>query len=97
MNPIFIKYIEQVFDAFQHGIWSSDWNSTCLFVNKKYEELSGKVADPAVISDEIGNGIVPNDPLEREWREETGRLLRRIAKDADRVVRVVCGLPQVIK
>ena len=53
--------------------------------------------DPAVISDEIGNGIVPNDPLEREWREETGRLLRKIAKDADHVVRVVCGLPQVIK
>ncbi len=41
MNPIFIKYIEQVFDAFQDGIWISDWNSTCLFVNKKYEELSG--------------------------------------------------------
>ena len=41
MNPIFIKYIEQVFDAFQDGIWISDWNSTCLFVNRKYEELSG--------------------------------------------------------
>ncbi len=41
MDPFFVKYIEQVFDSFQDGIWISDWNSKCLFVNKKYEELSG--------------------------------------------------------
>ena len=41
MDPFFVKYIEQVFDAFQDGIWISDWNSKCLFVNRKYEELSG--------------------------------------------------------
>ena len=50
-----------------------------------------------VISDEVGNGIVPVDGFEREWREWVGRLLIRLAKQADRVERVICGLGQRIK
>ena len=50
-----------------------------------------------VISDEIGNGIVPIDAFEREYRERTGRLLIKIAEQADEVVRVVCGIGQKIK
>lgn len=50
-----------------------------------------------VISDEIGNGIVPIDAFEREYRERTGRLLVKIAEQADEVVRVVCGIGQKIK
>lgn len=34
-------YLEKILDAFPDGLWLSDANSTCLFVNKKYEELSG--------------------------------------------------------
>ena len=41
MDSVFLEYIEQAFDVFQDGIWISDADSTCLFVNKKYEELSG--------------------------------------------------------
>ena len=50
-----------------------------------------------VICDEIGNGIVPVDSFEREWREVTGRILCKLAEQAERVVRIVMGLPQVIK
>ena len=50
-----------------------------------------------IISDEIGNGIVPIDKKERECRERTGRILVEIAKMADEVVRVVCGIEQKIK
>ena len=53
--------------------------------------------DCIVICDEIGNGIVPIDPLEREYRERTGRILIEIAKQADEVVRVICGIGQKIK
>lgn len=53
--------------------------------------------DCIVICDEIGNGIVPIDPLEREYRERTGRILIEIAKLADEVVRVICGIGQKIK
>lgn len=50
-----------------------------------------------VISDEIGNGIVPVDAFEREYREQTGRLLIEIAAKAEEVERVICGIGQKIK
>jgi len=53
--------------------------------------------EAVVISDEIGLGIVPMDPFERRWREETGRALCILAEGAERVTRVYCGIGQVIK
>ena len=50
-----------------------------------------------VICDEIGCGIVPFNQSEREWREVTGRILCKLAEQAERVVRIVMGLPQTIK
>lgn len=50
-----------------------------------------------LISDEIGNGIVPMDPFEREYRERTGRILICLAKRAEKVERVFCGIGQRIK
>lgn len=50
-----------------------------------------------IISDEIGNGIVPVDAFERDYREKTGRMLITLASQADEVVRVICGIGQKIK
>jgi adenosyl cobinamide kinase/adenosyl cobinamide phosphate guanylyltransferase len=50
-----------------------------------------------IISDEIGNGIVPTDAFEREYRERTGRILVELASRADEVVRILCGIEQRIK
>ena len=50
-----------------------------------------------LICDEIGSGIVPLEREDREWREETGRMLCRIAEEADEVYRVFCGIPMQIK
>ncbi len=50
-----------------------------------------------VISDEIGNGVVPMESSEREWREVTGRILIELAKKATEVYRVVCGVGTKIK
>ena len=64
------------------------------------EEISSfvkKHAEAVIICDEIGNGIVPMDPFERVYRERTGRILVKLASEADEVVRVVCGIPQKIK
>lgn len=56
-----------------------------------------KYPDCVIISDEIGNGIVPEDAGERQYRERTGRILVELAKKAEEVVRVVCGIGQKIK
>ncbi len=53
--------------------------------------------DCILICDEIGNGIVPMEAEERTYRERTGRILERLAAQADEVVRVVCGIGQRIK
>lgn len=53
--------------------------------------------DGIFICDEIGNGIVPMDAFERLYRETTGRILIQIAKQADSVERVICGIGQRIK
>lgn len=50
-----------------------------------------------IISDEIGCGIVPVDKKERQIREETGRLLCAISSRADKVIRIMCGIPTQIK
>lgn len=50
-----------------------------------------------IICDETGNGIVPMDAFEREYRERTGRILTGLAQKADEVVRVICGIGQRIK
>ena len=50
-----------------------------------------------IISDEIGSGIVPMEEAERTYREFTGRLLTEIARKADKVVRITCGIPTRIK
>ena len=53
--------------------------------------------DCIIICDEIGNGIVPIDAFEREYRERTGRILVRLAMRAEEVERIICGIGQKIR
>ena len=50
-----------------------------------------------LICEDIFCGVVPIDEEARAWREATGRLLSWAAERADGVVRMFCGLPQVLK
>ena len=50
-----------------------------------------------VICTDIGCGIVPLDAVERQKREAVGRLCIRLAREAERVIRIQCGLPQILK
>ena len=61
------------------------------------EEMLAKNPQLIVVTDEIGYGIVPMDPFLREVREVTGRICTELAAGAKKVVRVVCGIPNVIK
>lgn len=50
-----------------------------------------------VVTNEVGWGIVPGDPLSRRFRDEQGRLNQRLAVEAQLVVAVMAGLPMVLK
>jgi adenosylcobinamide kinase/adenosylcobinamide-phosphate guanylyltransferase len=50
-----------------------------------------------VVSNEVGNGIVPDNALAREFREAQGRLNIALAAEAFVAVHVIAGLPQILK
>ena len=59
--------------------------------------LSDKGAQVAIVSNEVGLSIVPENTLARRFRDEQGRLNQRIAELAHRVVLVAAGLPLTLK
>ena len=61
-------------------------------------ELIEQLAAKAIVTcSEVGAGIVPLDAQERAWREAVGRMSCELASQADAVVRMVCGIPVVLK
>jgi len=50
-----------------------------------------------LVSNEVGQGIVPENALARRFRDEAGRLNQRVAAAADEVWRVDFGIPQRLK
>ncbi len=58
------------------------------------EALSAK---DVVVCDEVGSGVIPATREQRDAREQTGRLCVQLAKRATKVVRLVAGIPTVIK
>ncbi len=53
--------------------------------------------DAVIIADDVSCGVVPIDPLEREWRELCGRTLTAISFRSDIVTRLYCGIAKRLK
>jgi adenosyl cobinamide kinase/adenosyl cobinamide phosphate guanylyltransferase len=63
------------------------------FINTKLEEQNFS----AIVCDEVGLGVVHIDKFERKYVEAVGRVCCIIAKKADRVDRIYCGISTRIK
>ena len=61
------------------------------------QALQHRVSAVALVANEVGFGIVPDNALARRFRDRQGLLNQRLAARADRVVLVVAGLPLVVK
>lgn len=68
---------------------------------EEMEELAGRLIlrnpEVVVVTDEVGCGIVPLEPFERDWREQTGRICTRLAAASRKVCRVILGIGKEIK
>ena len=53
--------------------------------------------DIVIITNELGCGVVPMEAFDRMYRELVGRICCKLAKEANQVHRVTCGLGMVIR
>lgn len=61
------------------------------------DAIEASAAPVVVVTNEVGQGIVPETPLGREFRAAQGRLNRDLAAQAGVVVGVMAGLPIMLK
>ena len=54
-------------------------------------------APVVLVANEVGLGVVPDNPMARAFRDHAGRLNQALAGRADRVVFVAAGIPLVLK
>lgn len=71
-----------------------DVSMACTAFADTLERLKGNVV---LVSNEVGMGIVPDNPMAREFRDHVGRLHQMVAARSRRVVLVVAGLPMNVK
>ena len=64
---------------------------------QQVEKLAKEEPEAVFTLDDVGCGIVPIDKKDRDYRETAGRIGCNLAAQAQRVIRVCCGIGQVIK
>lgn len=62
-----------------------------------FEENRQRWQDSVLIVTDTSQGVVPIDRTVRDFREMNGRLLLWLAGEADRVIRVFCGIGKDMK
>jgi adenosylcobinamide kinase/adenosylcobinamide-phosphate guanylyltransferase len=62
-----------------------------------YEALRSAPCSVALVSNEVGSGIVPAFPEGRKYRDLLGEINQRVASAADNVLFMVAGLPLALK
>ena len=60
-------------------------------------KLMEKNPDCVIVCDEVGMGVVPLEAEGRMFREAVGAAMCLLASRAERVTRVVCGIPLRLK
>lgn len=76
-----------------HGATEGSYEQERAFV----DALKSAPCDVILVSNEIGFGTVPNDPLSRIFRDHAGRLNQQIAALSDEAFLTVSGIPVKIK
>lgn len=66
-------------------------------VRKVVEACTARAGVVIMVTNEVGMGIVPENPLARRYRDLVGRCNQEVAAVADKVIMTTCGIPTIIK
>jgi adenosylcobinamide kinase/adenosylcobinamide-phosphate guanylyltransferase len=70
-------------------------------IEEKLREVIGQIkkmsSSVIIVSNEVGMGIVADNPEARRFRDLLGRVNQMMAKEADKVIMMYAGIPMVIK
>ena len=76
---------------------NGDLNAIEQRLQRLYAALRSVPCSVALVSNEVGSGVVPPSPVGRKYRDLLGEINQRIADAADNVLFMVAGLPIVLK
>ncbi|MBI1494625.1 bifunctional adenosylcobinamide kinase/adenosylcobinamide-phosphate guanylyltransferase [Halocynthiibacter styelae] len=84
---------------------ASLWLSNHMFAENEIEAETDKLvralqncpAPVIIVSNEVGQGVVPENALARRFRQLQGEVNQALAATSDTVVFVTAGLPQILK
>ena len=71
-----------------------DVEAACRALLKSCRDRSGRVV---LVTNEVGLGVAPDNELARIYRDLVGRCNQVVAKEAERVILMVSGLPLALK
>ncbi len=109
VEGVFVDCITLMVTRLMIDAWSDDWDSISAEELSRVEktisdevdrllDVLPKLSVPAVlITNEVGNGIVPQNRMAREFRDIVGRVNQTIAHRSHEVYWVVSGIPVKIK
>ena len=92
-----VEDFSQAVCVYRFHLWIKAQAAAERDIHAQIEEIVKTNPDIIIIVDEVGSGIVPMDPSERQWREAVGRAACFLAERAESVERVVCGYGVKIK
>jgi len=72
-------------------------SNTQARVNELVDAVSLVNTELVMVSNEVGQGVVPMGKLTRKFVDESGRMHQKLAQVCEHVVFITAGLPQILK
>jgi adenosylcobinamide kinase/adenosylcobinamide-phosphate guanylyltransferase len=94
-KTVIIDCITMLISNLMHEGFSD--TAICSEIRSIMSLLRGNSAFSVIVTNEVGWGIVPDNPLGRRFRDMQGIVNSMIAKEADKVCLLVSGIPLYIK
>jgi len=72
-------------------------SNTQAKVDELVDAVSQVSTELVMVSNEVGQGVVPMGKLTRKFVDESGRMHQKLAQVCEHVVFITAGLPQILK